>query len=200
MNEHLHNLHEEHKMQDDTGLFILGAAIVLVLAGFAVYYLIRAWARYLLNSRVTVSPQQAVKGQKLDVTVEITPRLPVTIDMIEITILCQRTYREHQGSSTLFSRRDRDNVEVDNVCKEITYIPFQGEVGAGENKSFSTPVTVPSDGVSTKRSASSWGEPQQISIEWYVIVRINVKRMPDAIHKTNIIVQSGRIQDNEKSY
>ncbi|MGV8121615.1 MAG: hypothetical protein AB2L14_17790 [Candidatus Xenobiia bacterium LiM19] len=178
-------------MNDDTGLYITGAVIVIALAGFAVYYLIRAWARYMLNSRVAVSPQQAVKGQKIDVTVEITPRLPVTIDMIEITILCQRTYREHQGSGTLFSRRDRDNVEVDNVCKETTYIPFQGEVGAGENKSFSTPVTVPADGVATKRSARSWGEPQQICIEWYVIVRINVKALPDAIHKINIIVRSG---------
>jgi len=178
-------------MHDGTGLIIMVATISVILAGFAVYYLIRAWARYMLNSRVAVSPLQAVRGQNLDVTVEITPRVPVVIDMIEITILCQRIYREQQGNSTFFARRHRNNVEVDNVCKETTYIPFQGEVGAGESKSFSTPVTVPADGVPTKRSARNWGEPQQISIEWYVIVRINVKAMPDAIHKTNIIVQSG---------
>jgi len=177
-------------MNDDTTLYIIAAVIIIALAAFAIYYMARAWARYALGSRVIVNPMQAVKGDEITVSIDFTPKFPVTIDMIEISIVCQRTYREHHGDNLLFSRSDRDTLEVDNVCKETVFIPFQGEVGAGENKSFSTPVTVPSDGIATKRASVQWGEPQQINIEWYVIARINVKMMPDAIHKINIHVAS----------
>jgi hypothetical protein len=176
-------------MNDDTVFYIFGGAIAVAIALFVLQFIIRAWARYAVNSRVTITPQQVAKGDEINVTVDFTPRFPVTIDMIEISIECQRTYRERQGGE-LFSRRDRDTLEVDNVCKETVYIPFQGEVGAGENKSFSTPVTVPTDGVATKRASRDWSEAQHISIEWYVTVRINIKLMPDAIHRTNIYVTS----------
>lgn len=180
------------RMSSDSMLIyvLIGVAAVGGIVWVAVF-LARAYARSMLNSQVRVSPTDVRKGQELTVDIEICPRSPVEIDMIEISITCERSSQErHEGGHSGFGRGGDIHYSKDIVCKETTYIPVQGQVGVGERRSFSAKIVVPSEGLSTDRSKLGWGESQNIRIEWFLTVRFGIVRFPDAIHRQNIFVRS----------
>ncbi|GEM_PF-1571428 len=175
---------------NDPVLAFVVCGLVVVAITFIGIWIVRAFAGSALNARISLSPQQIKRGQELNVGITICPRFSLEIDMIEITITCERTYRERHRGGWGSSHRD-SHTEVDNICKETTYLPVDTMVGTGEEKSYTVKIIVPGEGLPTKRKTMDWGEDQGISIEWFVTIRFDIKSFPDAILRYNIVVQSG---------
>ncbi|MDQ7822340.1 MAG: hypothetical protein RDV48_06055 [Candidatus Eremiobacteraeota bacterium] len=157
--------------------------LALAAGGAVVYWIVRAYAANAINPRITLSPEKVKRGQELSAVIEFSPRMSLELDMIEVTITCERTFREHRAGDR------HHHYEKDTLCKETTYIPVGKMVKAGETCSYSSNIAVPRDGLPTKRKSFGWDEEQAISIEWYVTVRFDIKQFPDAINRYSIIVE-----------
>jgi len=172
----------------DTELLVICVFLGFVAAGALTHLAargLRAHVSRALGLKVIVHSTELARCQELRVQAEIKPARPFDLDSVEMTLLCERIYRERRRDGEGFNR------EKDVLHKESTYVmEGTGPLAAGERKVFAASFTIPGDALSSKRTSSDWGADQGLRIDWYVQVRFHLKGYPDSVERRDLAVSS----------